>query len=110
MKNRIEGLLRNGKPVYSNDKTVNRYKVIKLCLEGLMVKDMADRLGVNRKTIFWHFQKIKLEFDLGRLSTAGKYNKEQFKQALIRQGFSLDIVFEGAKTGRFSLTQLPKGL
>jgi len=115
MISKVEGLLKFGEPVFSDNKNINRYEVIKMILKELSVTTIAYRLGVNRKTIYWHFKKIKLEFDLDRINATGRYSKIGFKRALQQQGFKLDVNFQGARAGlppvsNFTESILPRGL
>lgn len=107
---KVDGLLRHGEQFYIKDnKSLNRYLVLKHTLENYSVNDIAAMLDISRKTVFYHFQGLKKEFDLGNISTAGKYNKANFKRALLSQGFSLDLFFDYTRPEPL-IEELPMGV
>lgn len=86
---RIEGLLKDGKPVKAFEYNANRYRVARMLLEDVKAKDIALKLGISRKTVFFHKNGLKKELGMGPISTQGKYGKEMFKRGLISKGFTL---------------------
>jgi len=104
----VEGLLKNGQSIKCWSYNLNRFAIIKMCLEDVKVKEMARRLDISRKTVCFHRDNIKKAYDMGRISTAGTAGKMEFKRQLIRQGFSLDVYTNNYQPP--AIPELPMGL